>query len=958
MNRLTIVLIIVLFYALQISAQHKHDYGKTVELDTERLSKKINNTHKSETALLRLPLPDGGRADFIFKNTPLYKSQPASIKSLSGASLDQKIPIKLTLTSSGLIGMMKYQNGYWFIEPHNYQKDKYHLYNINELPQASCGSDHLNKALDHIKKTGYKSSAPFPTGNLMRHFRMAAAATGEMTQRLGSQSAARDQIIAIINAANLIYESELAITFDLIDQSVNGMEIIFTDGANDPFTVNETFASAGNAQSGFIAMHSSQILTFDQYDIGHVFHVTEGACCSASGQAGPAVCINNNKASAWSQFSQNSPVGFITTLFVHEVGHQFQAWHSYNASGGNPGNTSFCDYGWDNDTAIEPGSGSTIMAYGNNCSSPVDYVLDSPNNESYFHTKSLEQINVALSSTSACYTTTETGNSPPVSDAGQDFVLPKATPFELVGMASDQDGDILSYVWEQYDIASKSDKGALGSLISGDGGYTAVNSTDQAPLFRSVMSNSTNRVFPRLQYILDGTNDPHDNLGEDLPQVGRNMTFRFTVRDNATSGGGVDSDETELTVDGDKGPFLITNLTGDTTLSGGMSINVEWSVNGTDLISPNIQIALSIDGGYTFPVVLKESTPNDGSESVTIPTDITVSSNARIKISSLHHPTASFFDINDSNLSTQPQGIVCETYMSTDLPITILDNQSVSSKLSITTEGVITDLDVVNLKGTHSWIGDVLFSLIGPDNTEIDIVDRRCNSYDDFDLSLDDDAGSSVPCPYNGGGTYQPDDTLSIFNGKDQFGTWTLVASDNFGSDQGEIESWGLKICRQEEVFSISDQLITDVQCDRDSLTFTYNFTVLNGSGSYSIIDEANRIIAQGDQSPIPIDLSNTYVSGYRELRVLDNANSELIGGILGVELPSCPCSDSDISYDVTQEQIVEKAFISGDTIDMSEILIDEPDVLIVTKSELILGEGFEVELPNTFSVSISACPE
>ena len=105
------------------------------------------------------------------------------------------------------------------------------------------------------------------------------------------------------------------------------------------------------------------------------------------------------------------------------------------------------------------------------------------------------------------------------------------------------------YTWEQYDVATANDKGALGSSIVGTGGYYAVNSTT-APLFRSQMSSTVlDRNFPKLTHILNSANDPAVGEGENLPQVARNMKFRFTVRDNRAGGGGVDSDETIVTVD-------------------------------------------------------------------------------------------------------------------------------------------------------------------------------------------------------------------------------------------------------------------------------------------------------------------------------------------------------------------------------------------------------------------------
>ena len=46
-----------------------------------------------------------------------------------------------------------------------------------------------------------------------------------------------------------------------------------------------------------------------------------------------------------------------------------------------------------------------------------------------------------------------------------------------------------------------------------------------------------------------------------------------------------------------------------------------------------------------------------------------------------------------------------------------------------------------------------------------------------------------------GGGTYQPQGSLSSFIGEIAAGTWTLTISDSFNQDGGSLETWGINIC-------------------------------------------------------------------------------------------------------------------------------------------------------------------
>ena len=59
-----------------------------------------------------------------------------------------------------------------------------------------------------------------------------------------------------------------------------------------------------------------------------------------------------------------------------------------------------------------------------------------------------------------------------------------------------------------------------------------------------------------------------------------------------------------------------------------------------------MKISLSTDGGLTYPTVLAATTPNDGSQLVTLPNINTTT--ARIKVEAVDNY---FFDINDANFT-------------------------------------------------------------------------------------------------------------------------------------------------------------------------------------------------------------------------------------------------------------------------------------------------------------------
>lgn len=136
-----------------------------------------------------------------------------------------------------------------------------------------------------------------------------------------------------------------------------------------------------------------------------------------------------------------------------------------------------------------------------------------------------------------------------------------------------------------------------------------------------------------------------------------------------------------------------------------------------------------------------------------------------------------------------------DVYYSLDPVLPIPDADAVTSTLTITSGGVIQDLDVVDLYGTHTWVSDLRFTLRSPAGTQVEVLVHPCGSEDDFYLSLDDEADTGVlPCPPIDGGAYIPTNPLSAFDGENSTGTWSLIVNDDYAADSGTLEAWGLDI--------------------------------------------------------------------------------------------------------------------------------------------------------------------
>ena len=141
--------------------------------------------------------------------------------------------------------------------------------------------------------------------------------------------------------------------------------------------------------------------------------------------------------------------------------------------------------------------------------------------------------------------------------------------------------------------------------------------------------------------------------------------------------------------------------------------------------------------------------------------------------------------------------IACEAVASLDVPKTIgPDGGSITrSVLEMPELAALLDLQVIDLQGAHTYMGDLSFVLQSPSGTSVEIMERACGSDNDFSLSFDDDAAAYRPCPPADGRTYKPDNPLAAFDGEEPGGTWTLTVTDHANQDGGALNSWGLYAC-------------------------------------------------------------------------------------------------------------------------------------------------------------------
>lgn len=606
----------------------------TLKLDVAGMRQTLSQAKRIDDpnyipVFIELIKPDGTIGTYqVHENetmSPGLAAQFPEIRSYDGIAMDHSGEVvKFDLTPQGFHAMTLVPGGTaWFIDPYSFgggDIENYIAYSRSDFSSDKTFACHLNELFPTDLESLNDAIVKF--GNCTkRTYRLALAATGEYTVFQGGTVAmAQAAQVTTMNRVNGVYMRDLAVTMTIIP---NNNLLIYTSGAGDPYSNGNAGAMLGENQSNV-----GSVIGGGNYDIGHVFGTNSGGVAYLG-----SVCSSSNKARGVT--GSGAPVGdpFDIDYVAHEMGHQFSGNHTFRGAAGS------CAGNGNNATAMEPGSGSSIMAYAGICS-PQNV---QSNSDDHFHGVNMSEMHVFLGAAgNGCAVSTPIPNqsSPTITGTVGNVTIPAGTPFALTATATDPDGDVLSYCWEQMNNQNSTQP----PVATATGG----------PNFRSrPPSASGTRYFPSIASLL--SNGPF--TWEVLPTVSRTMNFRCTVRDNEAGGGCNDSEDISVTTTASAGPFIVNypSATG-ITWSGNTTETVTWSVANTD-VAPvscaNVDILISLDAGVTF-TVLANDVPNDGSQIVTVPN--TATTNAIIMVMC---ENGTFFDVSNNRFTITIGGSPC-----------------------------------------------------------------------------------------------------------------------------------------------------------------------------------------------------------------------------------------------------------------------------------------------------------
>ena len=368
---------------------------RALELDRSELAAVLAAAPRERTAAARdapltisLPAPDGGFRRFAVVRTSVMEPKLAiehpEVATYSGTGIDDRgATVRLDLTPAGFHASVRGPAGSWYVDPY-YRRDQsvYVSYDRSELD-----SPHDEFTENGVPSPGAESRPEAPARAAgapvqLRTYRLALASDPGYAAYHGASNVTAAKA-TLVNRVNQIYEDDLAIRLVLVagNDALNLNTAAQMTGANGPCGASPCYTSTQAASCDTATLDRTrtvigQLIGASNYDVGHIGMGVNGGGIAYLGVAG-----DDYKAGGCTGVS--SPVGdlFAVDYVAHEIGHQFAGSHTFNGIAGNCGANGA-------GSAVEPGSGVTVMAYAGICG---DDDLQ-PHTDPYFSQRSIVQI--------------------------------------------------------------------------------------------------------------------------------------------------------------------------------------------------------------------------------------------------------------------------------------------------------------------------------------------------------------------------------------------------------------------------------------------------------------------------------------------------------------------------------------------------------------------------------------
>ena len=492
-------------------------------------------------------------------------------------------------------------------------------------------------------------------GNELRIYRLALLTDPAYAAYFGGPANVTAAKVALVNRVTQIYEDETSIRMVLIagNDALNLDTAAQFSGANGPCGGTACYPSASVSCSGATLTRTRIVIGLlagaSNFDIGHIAVGAGGGGVASLGVVG-----GNNKAQGCTGLP--TPVGdvFAVDYVAHEMGHQFAGNHTFNGTVGScsGGNRSA-------NNSVEPGSGSSIMAYAGICSSDN---LQS-NSDPYWSQRSFDEIVTLTSSAESNISEVQQAALTGFTANGQQFVLRyngadsapivRGTNFTTAGIQAAVQGIA---GWPAGATASVSTLTDTGFTVSFGGTLAGVNASELQLL------GCTGGCSGYVGEIAKGGATTRRGgsvvaTGNTAPVVSAPAEFTIPVRTPfALSGSATDSDGDALTYmweQTDRGGTSGTSLINNTKLNGPLfrQFGTRQVVSDATLYAPPGQNATTGNPTRVFPDLPQLLINNTNAETGSCPTVSGSPTAAQTDCYSEFLPTAAYVGVAGVNAS-------------------------------------------------------------------------------------------------------------------------------------------------------------------------------------------------------------------------------------------------------------------------------------------------------------------
>ena len=353
-------------------------------------------------APLRVEVPDpgGDLQAFAVQTTPVMQAGLAArhpeLRTYAGRGVaDPTRTIRLDVTPMGFHASVRGPGGgrAWYVDPaYDERGATTHLsYYGADVPRSADAF--VERDLADTARTVAAAPAPRAPGAAVqrRTYRLAFLTDPTYAAYFGSANVLAEKV-TLVNRINQVYNDDLAIRLLLIDGTdrLNLDTAAKATGTDGPCGLSACFAPDHLASCTSSSLDRTnwvlgQLVGADSYDLGHL-----GLGVSGGGIAGLGVVGTASKASGCTGVTRPQGDFYAVDYVAHEMGHQFGGNHTFN---GTQDNCSLTNR--NGTTSVEPGSGSSVMAYAGICGQ--DDLQ--PHSDPYFSQRSIDEITARTSAT-------------------------------------------------------------------------------------------------------------------------------------------------------------------------------------------------------------------------------------------------------------------------------------------------------------------------------------------------------------------------------------------------------------------------------------------------------------------------------------------------------------------------------------------------------------------------------